>query len=100
MCSSCGAGRSVAYSRPRQAQAAVVNTDCIYTLDVLTNWENKLNCIKTQNLYSNIQSNPQEINAFLGVVKSAINTGNYCYFENHLNTIAKTIMKIINLGEC
>lgn len=100
MCSSCGSGKSVAFSRPTATNTRTVNKDCIYTIEVLQNWETKLNCVKSGNLYTNIQSSSSEINAFLGVVKSAISTNNPCYFEAHLNTIASTIMKIINLQQC
>lgn len=101
-CNTCGSGNSVANSVPRQKVSVKTSPEeCIYTLQILQNWNNRLLCIKENQTFDIISSTAQEINGFLGVVQSAMsNPNNICYFASHLSLIGNTIVKIINSGQC
>jgi hypothetical protein len=98
----CNCGSSTIYSQPTITQRTVtINTECEFNEGILNNWKLKLECVKDKSLYNDIQSSEKEINSFLGVLISALsNLQNICYFENHLQAIAPTIIKIINTGKC
>lgn len=99
MCSSCMGGGSASPGTPIFQSQSIQS--CIYTVEMLEVWKTKLQCVKTNEYYSQINSSVQEVNLALGVVISALNNPpTLCYFAGHLNSISSLIIKIINEGIC
>lgn len=82
------------------AKTFVISSECSYTPELMQIWIAKLNCIKEQNLFSEIGYNKYKINFAIGTVQSAINTGDPCRFQRQLDEINNIILSLINIGKC
>lgn len=76
------------------------NDNCEYSLETVASWKNTLLCIQTSGLNSEIHLTNPQINSFVGILLSAINTGSTCFFVNEINQIKPYILNIINLNLC
>lgn len=104
MCTSCSQKYSSVYSQQQRPRTVIVNQEditCDYTIPMLTAWQSKLECAKESGIYNDLNIDLNYLNAFLGIVKSALsNSSKICYFKSHLDSFSPTIVKIVNSGAC
>lgn len=98
-CTACGSGKALA-SKSGNRYLRQPAGDCVYTIELMTIWKDKLLCIKNNNLFSQIGVTKYKINFALGTVQSALNTNDACSFTRQLDEINIIILALINSGEC
>lgn len=74
--------------------------DCDYDLEKLQDWNNKLNCFKEKSLFKQYNVSGQLLNKYMGIVLSALNSKNPCYFKEKLDQISSFILIIDNSNKC
>ena len=95
----CNCGQTI----PNAAVSAQSSSDqtCSYTKEQLQKWREVLFCVKDQGLYTEAQTNINEINTALGITLSAINyRPNICYYKKELDKLIPLIHRIINVQQC
>lgn len=93
----CNCGSSDFQNQPETSPEvmAFFNSDCSYTLEILREWQTKLqNAVINQQLDLLHLTGPQ-MNSYLGYVQSAINfPKNLCFYEIKLAEISQVITNI------
>lgn len=90
-CSNGNVGVRVVYNRTQQ-----VIENCEYTEEQLQSWNQRLLCVKNNNL-----GNLQTLNVYLGVIQSALNSPDYlCLFKKNLDIIFNYIQELISNNIC
>lgn len=97
-CSACGHSLPARVGSNRTRPE--ISGDCSYTLDLIDIWYSKLLCVKEKNLHELLGITKYKLNVYLGIVKSAINTGKPCSYTRFLDEINLLILNLINLAEC
>jgi len=79
-----------------------VNSECPYTMEQVDLWLDKVNCIRTQGLYTQIPNiTTRQINSYVSYLLSAKNYASKpCYFEKELEEIESFITVITALNLC
>lgn len=92
MCGCAGnIGVRTVYTRTSQ-----VIEPCDYTTEQLLAWNERLLCVKNNNL-----GNIQTLNIYLGVIQSALNSPSYiCLFKKNLDIIYNYIQELISNNIC
>lgn len=86
---------------PYYTSHSYVAPECTYEMETIIEWKNKLFCVRDSNKLSELNITKQQLNAYLGIVLSAVNMGdNLCFIKDKLDTVQPFIMKIVNLGTC
>lgn len=99
-CSSCGKFASVMQVRNILRQPNV-NTNCEYTVEILSDWLTALKCVKNKNLSTSFSITLVKLHSYIGIVKSAINySTNICYFKVKLDEIKVLVDTIKTSGQC
>ncbi len=67
--------------------------DCYYTGEILINYLNLLNVVVENDEYSLYSLSKPQVNAYLGLIQSAINNpDNYCIFEKELDKFKNKVL--------
>jgi len=99
-CSACAAKAASIYT-PQQYSTPPSMEDCSYTVGVLEVWKNKINCIKTNEYYSQHNTNEAIINSYLGFILSGIANPDYiCKYKIQYDEISSLIILIVNKQLC
>ena len=99
-CSKCGA-TTRSSQQPQVVRVSRESlVECEYTVDIMKTWLLLLKCVKKTNLYDQIGYSKFRINVATGIVQSAINTNNPCYFQSKLFKVNDIILAIVNFAVC
>ncbi|GEM_PF-3560135 len=96
----CGCASAFSVSAPVSNTNQSAISTCDYTIELMYIWKAKLECIRTNNLFDQLNIQKYKINFAIGTVDSAINTGDACPFKKQLDEINGIILSLINLGKC
>jgi|ERR1700749_2966239 len=104
-CSSCAAAaaaRSNKINVQQQKKEVVPPEDCEFTMDQISAWIDKVNCVKSQSLHLVIPNiTKKQVNAYLSTLLSAKNyVENPCHFQNELEEVESFITVLIALNLC
>lgn len=99
-CGSCSGKSSTSANTPHSTKTKKIITkpeDCLYDEGILNSYINMLNTVKNNGTYAQIGLSIPKINAYLGLIQSALNyPDNYCLFEKHLDVFrSSTLPKLI-----
>lgn len=101
MCASCTGGGGVSHSQQRAYQPPQqTNFNCAYTYDQISIWRDKIKCVKDRDLLDVVGTNLATINSYLGILLSALNWGQICYFEKYYANIGSLIQVIAQKTDC
>jgi len=77
-------------------------SDCVYTLDQVNSWLEKVTCFKDKGLYTTMPNITQaQLVNYRGILLSTLNyPTNVCYFKKQLDEIKSFVTVILSTGQC
>lgn len=102
-CSSCGTSNSSSRSTPHRsiAEPTPINPDCLYDIDMINTWIDRLDCSKRNGSYLTLNISKRQINRYEGILLSARNySDNICYFESNLIQVENFMTVLTAQGIC
>lgn len=100
-CSNCGGGfavaRTISYLSGNIKNAKISQEPCDYTVEMLTDFNDKLTWFKSKGLYIKYNIEAKIINKALGNVKSSLNFNNKCLYKDKLDKISDLVNLIISV---
>lgn len=103
MCGCAGTGTPTQISGISQPNQSEQQVQCPLTREMLVIWKNAITCVKQNGKQDLIGLPGNAINAYIGLVQSAINYPDYyCYYWDQLQIFQSSILPRIieNVPEC
>lgn len=85
-----------------QNKEVVSSEECEFTIEQISEWYDRVNCVRTQGLYLQIPNiTTKQINIYVGTLSSAKNYADkICYFRRELEEVESFITVLTALDLC
>lgn len=97
-CSACAQRARQAAANNRRSSTPITSipeSTSNYTIEQLTEWQSKLQCVKSKSAFSVVQIQEPVVNAYLGVLGTVIpNPANANVFADSLDAISAAMVRI------
>lgn len=97
-CATCGAKTPLIQNTVQHySVTAPVIQNCEYTVEMLKDFNDKLEWFKSKKLFSQYNILAKTINKYLGVVITSLNVNNRCMYKDQLDIISDIVDLIVTI---